>query len=135
MRNIRLTSPVEGELIPLSEVKDAVFASGAMGRGAAETTGPAAAKVQQRAAAEHAYDDLPDEQRVADAWKAAMADVLKVKDQNQIPELNVYQCGTYTMHSLEEAQDIARHIIERDVRINSNDELALPKEKLQELHI
>lgn len=46
----------------------------------------------------------PDEQRVADARKAAMADVLKVKDQNQIPELNVYQCGTYTMHSLEEAQ-------------------------------
>ena len=77
----------------------------------------------------------PDEQRVADAWKAAMADVLKVQDQNQIPELNVYQCGTYTMHSLEEAQEIARHIIERDVRINSNDELALPKEKLQELHI
>ncbi len=34
-----------------------------------------------------------------------MADVLKVKDQKQIPELNVYQCGTYTMHSLEEAQD------------------------------
>ncbi|NGH40691.1 S-ribosylhomocysteine lyase, partial [Escherichia coli] len=33
------------------------------------------------------------------------------------------------------AQDIARHIIEGDVRINSNDELALPKEKLQELHI
>ncbi len=30
----------------------------------------------------------PDEQRVADAWKAAMADVLKVQDQNQIPELN-----------------------------------------------
>ena len=31
----------------------------------------------------------PDEQRVADAWKAAMEDVLKVQDQNQIPELNV----------------------------------------------
>mgnify|MGYP002652589470 CR=1 FL=1 len=70
-----------------------------------------------------------------DANNKAMADVLKVKDQNQIPELNVYQCGTYTMHSLEEAQEIARHIIERDVRVNSNDELALPKEKLQELHI
>ncbi len=26
------------------------------------------------------------------------------------------------MHSLEEAQEIARHIIERDVRINSNDD-------------
>ena len=77
----------------------------------------------------------PDEQRVADAWKAAMEDVLKVQDQNQIPELNVYQCGTYQMHSLQEAQDIARSILERDVRINSNEELALPKEKLQELHI
>ena len=40
----------------------------------------------------------PDEKRVADAWKAAMEDVLKVKEQNQIPELNVYQCGTYQMH-------------------------------------
>ncbi len=37
-------------------------------------------------------------QRVADARKAAMADVL-VQDQNQIG-LNVYQCGTYQMHSL-----------------------------------
>lgn len=35
MRDIRLTSPVAGELIPLSEVKDPVFGSGAMGRGAA----------------------------------------------------------------------------------------------------
>ncbi len=35
MRDIRLTSPVAGELIPLSEVKDMVFSSGAMGRGAA----------------------------------------------------------------------------------------------------
>ncbi|WP_410376994.1 S-ribosylhomocysteine lyase [Enterobacter sp. CPE_E423] len=77
----------------------------------------------------------PEEKRVADAWKAAMEDVLKVKEQNQIPELNVYQCGTYQMHSLEEAQEIARHIIERDVRVNCNEELALPKEKLQELHI
>ncbi|MDE9567023.1 S-ribosylhomocysteine lyase, partial [Xenorhabdus bovienii] len=48
----------------------------------------------------------PDEQRVAEAWKAAMADVLKVQDQSKIPELNIYQCGTYEMHSLKEAQDI-----------------------------
>lgn len=39
------------------------------------------------------------------------------------------------MHSLSEAQEIARHILEHDVRVNSNEELALPKEKLQELHI
>ncbi|ADP11627.1 MULTISPECIES: S-ribosylhomocysteine lyase [Erwinia] len=78
---------------------------------------------------------VPDEQRVAQAWKAAMGDVLKVAEQRQIPELNEYQCGTYEMHSLDEAQDIARHIIEKDIRVNRNDELALPKEKLKELHI
>ena len=35
MRDIRLTSPLEGELVPLSAVKDMVFSTGAMGRGAA----------------------------------------------------------------------------------------------------
>lgn len=74
-------------------------------------------------------------QRVADAWLAAMADVLKVKEQRQIPELNKYQCGTYQMHSLEQAQQIARGIITRGVRINSNEELALPAETLRELEL
>ncbi|MBS9435696.1 S-ribosylhomocysteine lyase [Photorhabdus noenieputensis] len=77
----------------------------------------------------------PAEVRVADAWKAAMADVLKVKDQSQIPELNIYQCGTYHMHSLTEAQDIAHHILDSDVLVNKNDELALPEEKLTELKV
>ncbi|MDB6373305.1 S-ribosylhomocysteine lyase [Photorhabdus bodei] len=77
----------------------------------------------------------PAEIRVADAWKAAMADVLKVKDQSKIPELNIYQCGTYHMHSLTEAQDIARHILDSDVLVNKNDELALPEEKLTELKV
>lgn len=77
----------------------------------------------------------PEEHRVATAWKAAMEDVLKVRDQNKIPELNEYQCGTYQMHSLEEAQDIARHIISRDVRVNHNQELELPPETLKELEI
>ncbi|NDK99792.1 S-ribosylhomocysteine lyase [Photorhabdus bodei] len=77
----------------------------------------------------------PAEICVADAWKAAMADVLKVKDQSQIPELNIYQCGTYHMHSLTEAQDIARHILDSDVLVNKNDELALPEEKLTELKV
>jgi len=77
----------------------------------------------------------PEEQRVAEAGKAAMADVLKVSDQRAIPELNEYQCGTYQMHSLEEAQEIARHILDHEVVVNRNDDLALPKDKLQELHI
>lgn len=76
----------------------------------------------------------PDEKRVAMAWNAAMQDVLQVKDQRKIPELNKYQCGTCSMHSLEEAQQIARHIVDHNIRVNHNDELALSEEKLQELH-
>ena len=75
----------------------------------------------------------PSEQQVARAWKAAMEDVLKVQDQSQIPELNEYQCGTYVMHSLEEAQAIARKIVQHDIGINSNQTLALPEEMLKSL--
>lgn len=50
----------------------------------------------------------PNEQQVAEAWLASMRDVLLVKDQAQIPELNAFQCGTYTEHSLAEAQQIAK---------------------------
>ncbi len=77
----------------------------------------------------------PDEQRVAKAWKGAMEDVLKVKDQNQIPELNEYQCGSYKLHSLDEAQQIARNVLASDIGVNRNEDLKLPADKLKELHI
>ncbi|GLT14914.1 S-ribosylhomocysteine lyase [Vibrio algivorus] len=77
----------------------------------------------------------PSEQQVADAWLAAMNDVLKVEDQNKIPELNEYQCGTYSMHSLNEAQEIAKNIIAAGIQVNKNDELALPESMLQELKV
>lgn len=75
----------------------------------------------------------PDEQRVATAWQAAMDDVLKVKSQNDIPELNIYQCGTAAMHSLDEAKGIAQNILNKGVGVNRNDELALPDEILNKL--
>ena len=56
----------------------------------------------------HVINRHTNEQQVADAWLASMKDILTVQDQNQIPELNEYQCGTYTEHSLEEAHDIAK---------------------------
>lgn len=77
----------------------------------------------------------PSEQQVAEAWLAAMQDVLKVEDQNKIPELNEYQCGTAAMHSLQEAQQIAKNVIAQGVAVNRNDELALPESMLQELRI
>ncbi len=75
----------------------------------------------------------PDEARVGAAWQAAMSDVLTVQEQGKIPELNEYQCGTYSMHSLEEAHAIARHVLERGIGVNRNDEVALPEEKLKSL--
>lgn len=74
----------------------------------------------------------PSEDTVASSWKAAMEDVLKVKAKSDIPELNEYQCGTYEMHSLEEAQEIAKMILDRDVKVNSNEELYLSEEFLKE---
>ena len=67
----------------------------------------------------------PDEKTVADAWAKSMQDVLNVKNQEEIPELNIYQCGTYKMHSLEEAHAISKQVLDRGIGIMSNEELAL----------
>ena len=72
----------------------------------------------------------PDEQQVADAWLASMQDVVNVKDQSKIPELNEYQCGTYLMHSLAEAQEIAQNVLTRKVAVNKNEELTLDESLL-----
>lgn len=75
----------------------------------------------------------PEEARVARAWQAAMQDVLNVQNMNDIPELNEYQCGTYQMHSLTEAQSIAKDIISRGIGVNNNTEIALTDEQLAQL--
>ncbi|MBY6187014.1 S-ribosylhomocysteine lyase [Marinobacter hydrocarbonoclasticus] len=75
----------------------------------------------------------PAESQVAAAWRASMEDVLKVENQGQIPELNEYQCGTYAMHSLAEAQQIAKGILERGIGVNKNTELTLSDEQLSGL--
>ncbi|HIP52190.1 MAG TPA: S-ribosylhomocysteine lyase [Campylobacterales bacterium] len=75
----------------------------------------------------------PKEKKVAKAWKKAMKDVLGVANQSDIPELNLYQCGTCDMHSLDEAQQIAQDIVDADIGIMSNDDLKLSKKKLKKL--
>ena len=75
----------------------------------------------------------PSEQRVADSWLAAMKDVLQVVKQSDIPELNKYQCGTYAMHSLDDAKAIAQAVIDGGIGINQNDDLALPAAILETL--
>ncbi|MDO6500979.1 S-ribosylhomocysteine lyase [Photobacterium sanguinicancri] len=77
----------------------------------------------------------PTEAEVGASWTAAMEDVLTVESQDKIPELNEYQCGTYSMHSLDEAKQIATSIVEQGVNVNKNDDLALPQGLLNELSV
>jgi len=67
----------------------------------------------------------PTESTVAKAWEESMSDVLNVKAQNEIPELNLYQCGTYKMHSLDDAKEIAKAVLNNKVSIMRNEELTL----------
>jgi S-ribosylhomocysteine lyase len=77
----------------------------------------------------------PSEKKVASAWKKAMKDVLAVKSQSDIPELNLYQCGTCDMHSLKGAQKIAKDMLKKKIGVMSNKELFLSKKKMKELGI
>ena len=77
----------------------------------------------------------PDEQQVAKAMKKAMKDVLKVNKKSDIPELNIYQCGTYKMHSLKQAKQIAKDMLASEIGIMNNDKLYLSEERMEELGI
>ncbi len=72
----------------------------------------------------------PEEARVAKAWEASMHDVLNVASQEDIPELNKYQCGTYEMHSLEDAKKIASDMLEHTIGVMDNEALKLDLAKL-----
>jgi S-ribosylhomocysteine lyase len=71
----------------------------------------------------------PKEELVADAWSRSMSDVLGVESESNIPELNIYQCGTYKMHSLDDAKETAKKVLDsgigvmhnRDIELSDND--------------
>ncbi|MDA3806980.1 MAG: S-ribosylhomocysteine lyase [Thiomicrorhabdus sp.] len=75
----------------------------------------------------------PSEESVSKAWLAAMQDVLKVARVEDIPELNEFQCGTFIMHSLEEAKAIAQDIIDHGIGVTKNEDIALSEEALKSL--
>lgn len=75
----------------------------------------------------------PKPKKVAKAWKKSMQDVLAVKSQKDIPELNIYQCGSYKMHSLKEAKEIAQTVLDRGIGIMDNEALKLSKKLLKGL--
>ena len=73
----------------------------------------------------------PKKKAVAKAWKKSMEDVLGVKSEGDIPELNIYQCGTCKMHSLKEAQQIAQKVLDEGIGTMSNKALKMSKKQLQ----
>ncbi|DAB28105.1 MAG: S-ribosylhomocysteine lyase [Sulfurimonas sp. RIFOXYD12_FULL_33_39] len=73
----------------------------------------------------------PDERVVSEAWRASMEDILHVKEQKDIPELNVYQCGTYKMHSLADAKAIAQKVLDRGIGVMNNEDIALDVTKVK----
>ena len=73
----------------------------------------------------------PKAKKVAKAWKKSMEDILGVKSEKDIPELNLYQCGTYKMHSLDEAKEIAKNVVSRGIGKMSNKKLQMSKKQLK----
>lgn len=72
----------------------------------------------------------PKEDAVVKAWEASMNDVLHVKTQEEIPELNLYQCGTCAMHSLEDAKAIATKVLKQGIGVMDNEALKLDLSKI-----
>jgi len=76
----------------------------------------------------------PNEKRIAKAWEKSMKDILNVKSKKDIPELNVYQCGSYKMHSLKNAKKIASDVLSHKIGVMDNEKIKLSKKKLKEIN-
>ncbi len=77
----------------------------------------------------------PSESKVAESWLASMKDIIQVAKQEDIPELNKYQCGSYKMHSLSEAKSIARDIIQSGISVCHNNDIALSDEQIANINL
>ena len=64
----------------------------------------------------------PSEEAVKKAWRASMQDVMNAE---QIPEANVYQCGSCHLHSLDEAKAIAKSVLDANIDIMDTQKLLL----------
>ncbi len=58
------------------------------------------------------------------SWENSMLDIINIKDENIIGN-NVYQCGSYLLHSLLEAKEIAKDILSKKIIILKNKNLIL----------
>ncbi|NPA12142.1 MAG: S-ribosylhomocysteine lyase [Epsilonproteobacteria bacterium] len=69
----------------------------------------------------------PKDEEIVEAFKKSMQDILNTND---IPEANVYQCGSCYMHSLNAAKNVAKEILNKEIVIINNEDLKLEPEKI-----
>lgn len=72
----------------------------------------------------------PTPEMVATAWNTSMIDVLHKA--TVIPEANELQCGTYKMHSIEEAKDIAYQVTKKEIKIINSKDIELNFERIND---
>ncbi len=75
----------------------------------------------------------PQPEEVAAAMLAALKDLADLPEDTPIPAANRFQCGSYTYHSLKEAQAIARRVIDAGIGVNNSADIALTPEQLAAL--
>jgi S-ribosylhomocysteine lyase len=66
----------------------------------------------------------PKNEEVVNAFKKSMQDIINT---TEIPEANIYQCGSCYMHSLDGAKKVAQHILNKEITIMDNEKLKLTK--------
>ncbi len=66
-------------------------------------------------------------QILIEAWKKSMHDILKFDKEDNIPGANKYQCGSYMLHSLLEAQLISRKVLDKVISVLFSKDLVLDK--------
>ena len=64
----------------------------------------------------------PKDSEIVEAFKKSMENIINTQN---IPEANIYQCGSCYMHSLNGAKKVAKHILDNDIVIIDNETLKL----------
>lgn len=75
----------------------------------------------------------PSGENVRKALLASMQDIVALPKDFKIPAANPLQCGSYKLHSLAEAQDLASMVIEQGVVITDSADIMLSPDKLKDL--
>ena len=73
---------------------------------------------------------VAEREKVKEAFKASMEDILNLPNDAVIPASYPLQCGSCKLHSLSEAKAIANEIIDKGIVITNSKDIALDPSKL-----